>query len=38
MDHIKLLNEKIRLNISLKIKANLMKFQQKFNDTHYFFK
>jgi hypothetical protein len=34
MNHIEILNEKIRLNILSKIKANLMKFQQKFNDKH----
>jgi predicted DNA-binding protein YlxM (UPF0122 family) len=28
MTHIEILNEKIRLNILFKIKANLMKFQQ----------
>jgi hypothetical protein len=34
MNHIEILNENIRLNLLPKIKANLMKFQQKFNDTH----
>jgi hypothetical protein len=34
MDHIEILNGEIRLNILPKIKANLMKFSQKFNETH----
>jgi hypothetical protein len=34
MNHIETLNGKIRLNILPKIKANLMKFPQKINDTH----
>jgi hypothetical protein len=34
MTHIEILNEKISLNILFKIKNNLMKFQQKFNDKH----
>jgi hypothetical protein len=34
MNHIEILNEKIRLNILSKIEANLRKFQHKFNDKH----
>jgi hypothetical protein len=34
MNHIDILNEKIRLNTLPKIKAKLIKFQQKFNDIH----
>ena len=34
MNNIEILNGKIRLNILPKIKASLMKFPQKINDTH----
>jgi hypothetical protein len=38
MNHIEILNGKIRLNILSKIKANLIKFPQKFKYTHKFYK